>query len=294
MIAHLAVRGTTRVRSHVDIDTEIGLAHVEALVALRAEVRDLVDVQLVAFPQSGVVSHPGAAELMDEALHLGCDVVGGLDPAGIDGAIDAQLDVVFGLAEKHGKLVDIHLHDAGELGCFELEQIAARTVALGRQGDVVVSHAFGLGGVAETRARRCADTLAAAGVAIMTNGPAAAPMPPVALLAEHGVTVFVGSDNVRDAWSPYGNADILDRARLVGYRAHLVTDDALRHAFDLVTRHPAKVMGAPPPAIEVGAPADLVAVRAEVLPEAVAAAPRREVVVKAGRLVAQAGELVGG
>jgi cytosine deaminase len=116
-------------------------------------------------------------------------------------------------------------------------------------------------------------------------------MPPVPLLTEHGVTVFVGSDNIRDAWSPYGNGDILDRARLVGYRSDLASDADLRLAFALVTAHPARVMGAPTPEIAVGAPADLVVVPAENVPDAVAAAPPRALVIKAGRIVARAGAL---
>jgi cytosine/adenosine deaminase-related metal-dependent hydrolase len=291
MVDHVVARGTTTLRSHVDIDTEVRLAGVEALLELRQSVRDRIDIELVAFPQSGVISHPGAAELMDEALRLGVEVVGGLDPAGIDGAIDAQLDILFGLAIRHGKPIDIHLHDPGTLGCYQLQQIAARSQAAGLEGRVVVSHAFALGGVDEDRFKRTADALAAGGVAIMTNGPGTATMPPVKALAAHGVTVFVGSDNIRDAWSPYGNGDMLDRARLVGYRSDLVTDAELRLALDLVTSHTAEVMGRPATAIAPGAPADLVVVRARHVPEAVAVAPPRELVIKRGRIVARDGGL---
>jgi cytosine deaminase len=288
MVDHVVARGTTTLRSHVDIDTEIGLAHVEALLALREEVRDRIDIQLVAFPQSGLVSHPGAAELMDEALTMGVDVVGGLDPAGIDGAIDGQLDIVFGLAEKHAKPIDIHLHDPGALGCFELERIAARSRDLGMQGQVAVSHAFALGAVGADQLRRTADALAAGGVAVMTNGPGPETIPPVKLLTAHGVIVFVGSDNIRDAWSPYGNGDILDRARLVGYRSALLTDADLRLAFDLVTTNVARVMGRPAPVIEAGAAADLVVVDAAHVPEAVATVPPRRLVIKAGKIITPA------
>ncbi len=292
MVDHVVARGTTALRSHVDIDTEIGLAGVAALLELRAAVRDLIDIQLVAFPQSGVVSHPGAAELMDEALAMGVDVVGGLDPAGIDGAVDAQLDIVFGLAAKHGKPIDIHLHDPGALGCYELQQIAARARATGMQGRVAVGHAFALGAVDGDLLRRTADALALGGVAIMTNGPGPETIPPVKLLDAHGVTVFVGSDNIRDAWSPYGNGDMLDRARLVGYRTALMTDEELRLAFDLVTIHAAEVMGRPLPEIAPGAAADLVVVEAAHVPEAVATAAPRRLVIKAGRIVARDGRPV--
>ena len=104
-----------------------------------------MDIQIVAFPQNGILRDPGTAELLDEALAAGADLIGGLDPAGIDGDVKGHLDVVFGLAERHGVGVDIHLHDAGALGCFELRDIAARTIATGLQGRVAVSHAFALG-----------------------------------------------------------------------------------------------------------------------------------------------------
>ncbi|MEO1018152.1 MAG: amidohydrolase family protein [Pseudomonadota bacterium] len=293
MVDHVVACGTTTMRTHVDIDTEIGLDHVTALLELRPTVAHLLDMQIVVFPQSGIVIDPGTADLMEEALRLGCDVVGGLDPAGIDGAVDDHLRTVFGLAEKYSKPVDIHLHDSDELGCFELETIGRYARERGLGGRVAVSHAFALGSVSEPRAQRTADVLAESGVAIMTNGPGGIKtIPPVKLLTDHGVTVFVGSDNIRDAWSPYGNGDILDRARLVGYRAALATDEDLRLTFDLVTGHTAKVMGHPDPVIEHGAPADLIAVRAAHIPEAVASGPPREMVIKAGRIVARNGLLV--
>jgi cytosine deaminase len=126
----------------------------------------------------------------------------------------------------------------------------------------------------------------------MTNGPGPEQIPPVKCLVERGVTVFVGSDNIRDAWSPYGNGDMLERARLVGYRAALLTDEELRLALALVTTAPAQVMGLPTPRLEEGAPADLVVLRAAHEMEAVAAAPPREIVIKAGRIVARDGRLV--
>ncbi|TGT11478.1 metal-dependent hydrolase, partial [Mesorhizobium sp. M8A.F.Ca.ET.213.01.1.1] len=144
----------------------------------------------VAFPQSGILSSPGTPEFLDEALRLGCDLVGGLDPASFDRDVKAHLDVVFGLAGKHGVGVDIHLHDGGTLGLFEIEEIAARTTALGMQGKVAVSHAYALGDISADALARAGEMLAASGVAIMTNAPGNHPFPPVAALRKAGVTVF--------------------------------------------------------------------------------------------------------
>src|SRR5262249_42295585 len=105
--------GTTAVRSHVDIDDFTGLENLASVFRLREAWRDLIDIEVVAFPQSGIKRCPGVAELLDEALAMGCDLVGGLDPVGIDGDLDGHLDVIFGLAARHGVGVDIHLHDQG-------------------------------------------------------------------------------------------------------------------------------------------------------------------------------------
>jgi len=288
----VAAFGTTRLRSHVDIDAEVGLRGVEMLLALREEVRHLLDVQLVAFPQSGLVTHKGAAELMAEALRLGVEVVGGLDPAGIDGDVEGQLGAVFGLAERSGAMVDIHLHDFGELGAFELRRIAAWTRSTGLGGRVAVSHAFALGMVDEATFAATAAALAEAGVAIMTNGPGPVPMPPVRQLTEAGVVVFAGSDNIRDAWSPLGDGDPLSTAARIAWRQGFASDQDLELAFALVTGNAARVLGVEGYGLHEGAAADLVAVRVEAgVPEAVAAHPPRALVVKGGRVVARDGRL---
>ena len=291
LIRRVVVNGTTAVRSHVDIDSEIGLAGLGALLAVREAVRDLLDIQIVAFPQSGIVADPGTADLLDRAIRDGADLVGGLDPAGIDNDIDGHLGVIFGIAERHGVGLDIHLHDPGPLGCFELCQIAARTAALGLAGRVAVSHAFALGEVDDGEFGRTAEALARAGIAIMTNGPGPVPMPPVKRLIAAGVTVFAGSDNIRDAWSPYGNGDMLERAMLIGYRQGFLADADLELAFDLASNAAARVLSLADHGIRIGAAADLVAIPAASVAEAVTAHPPRTLVMKGGRVVARDGAL---
>src|ERR1700727_850594 len=142
LIRALIANGTTRVRSHIDIDNDVGLANLEAVLRGREAYRDWIDIQLVASPQSGVTTEKGAPELMAAALSAGADLIGGLDPAGFDGDAKGQLDIVFGLADRFGKGIDIHLHDGGETGASELRDIAERTIAAGMQGRVAVSHVF--------------------------------------------------------------------------------------------------------------------------------------------------------
>jgi cytosine/creatinine deaminase len=286
LVAQVSRFGTVTLRSHVDIDSDWKLSNLHALLRLRDATRDVVDIQIVAFPQNGILRDPGTASLLDEAIAAGADIVGGLDPAGIDGDIKGHLDIVFGIAERRGVGVDIHLHDAGALGCFELRDIAARTIALGLQGRVAVAHAFALGSAEPRDVDATAAVLARAGVAIMTNEPGAAPMPPVARLRAAGVVVFAASDNIRDAWSPYGNGDMLERAMLIGYRQGMMSDADLTQAFAMATTLPAQVLGLGTEyGLIPGAWADLVALDAASVPEAVVGRPAARIVIKRGRVL---------
>lgn len=293
LIEQVVAFGTIALRTHVDIDDEVGLAGLHALLRVRESVRDLIDIQIVAFPQSGIIGRPGMADLLDRAIGEGADLVGGLDPAGIDADVAGHLDTVFGIAERRGVGVDIHLHDLGPLGCFELREIAARTKAAGLNGRAAVSHAFALGDVSEAEFGRTGEALAEAGVAILTNGPGPVPMPPVKRLRAAGVAVFAGSDNIRDAWSPYGNGDMLERAMLIGYRQGFLSDDDLAIALDLATHAPARILGLADYGLSVGSAADLVAVRAGSVAEAIVAHPPRLLVMKRGSVVARDGRFHG-
>ncbi|KQQ70433.1 cytosine deaminase [Rhizobium sp. Leaf321] len=284
--------GTLSMRSHVMVDGSVGLKSLETILAVREDYKDVIDIQLVAFPQSGILKSPGTPDLLDEAIGLGADLVGGLDPASFDRDVNGHLDVVFGVAEKHGVDIDIHLHDAGSMGAFTIEEICARTVALGMQGHVAISHAYGLGDLGADAARKIAATIAKSGVSIMTNAPGNHNFPPVALLRREGVTVFSGSDNIRDSWWPYGDGDMLHRAEIIGYRSGFYTDEDLKAVFDIVTSESAKALRIESYGIEIGAKADFVTLSAANIPEAVVAFPGNRRVFKGGRLVAQGGKRV--
>jgi cytosine/adenosine deaminase-related metal-dependent hydrolase len=283
--------GTTQMRSHVMVDGSVGLTSLETIMAVREAYREFVDIQLVAFPQNGILHSAGTPELMDEAIAMGADVVGGLDPANFDRDVEKHLDVVFGIAERRGVDVDIHLHDHGTLGIFEIEQIAARTRALGMGGHVAVSHAYSLGDVSTDAAKGTADILARSGVAIMTNAPGARGFPPVGLLRDAGVTVFSGSDNIRDSWWPYGDGDMLSRAMMIGYRSGFNTDEELKIAFDVVTAGGAKALRLEGYGLTAGAKADFVTLDAEHIQEAVVAAPKARSVYKNGKCIVSAGQI---
>lgn len=284
LMAQAAGFGTMAMRCHVDVDATTQLTHLEAVLQAHAKWEQWLEIELVAFPQAGVVSCPGTAQVLDQAMRAGAQVVGGIDPTTFDGDPDRQLDVVFDLAERHAAKVDVHLHEPGEICMADLQRIAARTEALGMQGRVAVSHAYGLGDLDDAALQRIAEVLARAGIAIMTNAPGNHGFPPVLKLREAGVRVFSGNDNIQDAWWPFGNGDMLQRAMLVAYRSGFYTDADLRVALDMATHASAAVMGKADYGLQPGHAADFVLVQAPNAAAAVATAPYARKVVRKGEI----------
>lgn len=291
LLRHMVARGTTHVRTHVDVGLDMGLQYLHGVQAMYAAHRDFIDLEIVAFPQTGVMIRPGTLDLLDQAVLEGAQVIGGLDPIGIDGDPEGQLNAIFAIADRRGCGIDIHLHDRGETGARTLEMIAERTRTLGLRGRVAVSHAFCLGGLEPKRLHEIVTLLVDNDIAIMTHGPVGGiPFPPVRLLAERGVRLFTGSDGVRDCWSPLNTGDMLERAFLVAYVNGLRDDAGLELALRMATYGGAQLMGAQDYGLEAGCVADLVLVPAETPAEAVAMHPQPRLVVKRGRIVARNGQ----
>jgi cytosine/adenosine deaminase-related metal-dependent hydrolase len=283
-------KGSTHIRTHVDVDTEGGITAIEAVLRTRDRYRAEIDMQLVAFPQSGLLVRPGTLSLMESALRLDPDMlVGGIDPSSMDRDPKGHLDAIFGLAVRHGRGVDIHLHEPGELGGFSIELIVERTRALGMQGRVVVSHAFCLGMGDRDYVAQLVAMLADARVAIMTHGAPYRPVPSIKQLYDAGVVVCCGSDGIRDTWGPYGNADMLERAMILGLRNNFRRDDEVELAIDVITHGGARAMNLRDYGLSVGAEADLVLVDAAAPTDAVVSRPPRKLVLKRGRVVARDG-----
>lgn len=295
--ARIAVAtGTTHIRTFVDIDTEVKLGGFEGVLKTREDFKGALDIQIVAFPQSGMLVRPGTVELMEESLRNGADVVGGLDPSSIDRDPARHLDVIFELAQKYDVDVDIHLHEPGELGAFSVELIAERTRALGMQGRVVISHALCLGTIEDSYLDRLIELLLENQITIMSHGPSGLrPAPSVMRLRNAGVAMCTGNDGIRDAWGPLNMPDMLLRSFIIAYRNNLRRDDEIEEVLDIATYGGARVIGDDAYGLEVGNKADFVLVDGETHVEAVIERPARWLVVKGGRIVAREGEcLVGG
>lgn len=295
--------GVTAVRSHAQVDTDCRLERLEGVLAAKKAHASRVTVEVVAFPQSGILRDDGTADLLDAALRAGADVVGGLDPCAFDRDPVAHLDVVFGLAERHGAGVDIHVHESGELGAFTFELIAERAAALGTQGHVTISHAFALSSVDLARQAALIELLADAGIAVATVAPGNREPLPLEALRAAGVRVGLGQDGIRDYWSPYGDGDVLARAWQLAYRNGYRHDELVELCVDVASRGGRAILDAtawsPSPMVDdassglaLGAAADLVIVAADTVTAAVMDHPPRTLVVHAGAVIARDGQLI--
>ncbi|MCI0159333.1 amidohydrolase family protein [Leifsonia shinshuensis] len=282
LLRALVAQGTTAFRTHIDVDLGVGLRGISVVREAVAAVGLPVGLEVVAFPQDGVLRRPGVLELLDAAAAEGADHVGGLDPASIDRDPVGQLDALFEIADRRGVGIDIHLHDGGELGAFEYELIIERTRALGLSGRVNVAHGFALGELPEARQAALVDALREAGVSITTVAPINAPRLPLALLRAAGVPVGLGTDGIRDLWGPYGDGDLLRLATRLAQLAGARRDEELIDAVRVATSDAAGFVGRPVHDLVVGAPADVVLVDAQNVPEALVAAPPRELVLVGG------------
>ncbi|WP_167194421.1 amidohydrolase family protein [Brevibacterium pigmentatum] len=303
-IAKIVASGGTRIRSHAQVDADCGLERFHGVKAALEAHADVLDFQIVAFPQAGIVREQGVRELLDAALAEGADLVGGLDPLLYDRDPAEHLDTVFALADKHGKGIDIHLHEAGTAGLFSLEEIAARTRAAGMTGQVTVSHAFALNTNPEPEVARILDALAEVGVALTTVAPAKGVLPQ-ALIRERRMPLGLGEDGQRDYWSPYGDGDLLRRTWQLAFTNGFRADADIEGCLDIASRGGAQVMAGARPdgsaladdarfGLGAGAPADFVLVSADTVTSAIMDCPQDRDVFKAGRLIASGGELTGG
>src|SRR6478752_760951 len=284
--------GTTATRTHVDVDLGVGLRGNEIVRDAAAALDGLLDVQIVAFPQDGVVRRPGVLRLLEDAALAGASHVGGLDPCTIDRDPVAQLDGLFDIAERRGVGVDIHLHDGGELGAFQYELIIDRTRRTGLQGKVTVSHGFALGDLAGDRQFSMVDELADAGISWASVAPVRTEPLPWRRMRERGMGLGLGTDGIRDLWSPFGDGDML-RIALGFARLHgLRTDQDLTRAVRLATTEAAGFVHRAQHDLTAGSRADIVLLDAENVPDALVRAPRRRLVVAGGRVVVRDGELL--
>lgn len=300
-LERMITRGTTRVRSYAQVDIDCGLEKYEAVAAARDRFREQAEVQLMVFPQAGILREPGTEAVLEDALRLGADVMGGIDPCSLDRDPAKHLDIVFGLAEKYQVEIDIHLHEPGELGVFSTDLVLERTRALGMQGKVTMSHAYELGSVSEATSRRLIEEFAELDISMATVAPSVSNQLSLAELAEAGVRVGLGQDGQRDYWSPYGNGDMLDRTWQLAFTNNFRRDELIEHCLAVATIGGASIMShdvarlrgtADRPGVAVGDRASLLLVDGETPTSAVMDRGEDRTVIHDGRVVADGLQLV--
>lgn len=241
-LERMIARGTTRVRSFAQVDVDCGLEKYEAVVTAKEKFAADAEVQIIVFPQAGILLEDGTEQYLEDALRAGADVMGGIDPCALDRDPVRHLDVVFGLAEKYHVDVDVHLHEAGSLGVFSADLIAERTRALGMQGRVNLSHAYELGSVDESTSRRLIDTFAELDISMTSVAPSTSNHLSLEQLTDAGVRFGLGEDGQRDYWSPYGNCDLLDRTWQLAFVNGFRRDELVGHALAVATIGGASIM----------------------------------------------------
>lgn len=285
-------QGTTATRTHIDVDLGVGLRGLEVLREAVAAVDGAIEVEVVAFPQDGVLRRPGVLELLDRAAAEGATNIGGIDPGSIDRDPVGQLDGLFDIAVRRDVGIDIHLHDGGNLGSFQFELIIDRTRRAGLQGKVTISHGFALGEAPAALQEQLLNELAENGITMATVAPVRSTPLPWQGLRERGIALGLGTDGIRDLWSPYGDGDML-RIALNFARLHNIRlDEDLIFAVELATRRAAGFVHQATHDLLPGSRADIVLLDAVNVQDALVRVPRRDLVIAGGRVVVRDGELL--
>jgi len=292
-------QGTGLIRSHVDV-CDPSLTALKALLELRDELRDLVDLRLIAFPQDGILSFPNGKELMREAMRLGCDVIGGIphyEWTREDGV--EEVHFLFDLAKETGAPIDLHCDETDDEHSRFLEVVAARTMRDGMQGRVVAGHTTAMGSYNDAYAFKLLQILKRAGVTIVANPldnivlqgrfdtyPKRRGMTRVKELDAVGVNVACGHDSIMDPWYPLGRGSMLDALSMLVHVAQMTGRTELFRAYEMVTTNPARAAEVAW-GIKEGLPANFVVFDCADEAEAIRLRPAARWVVRNGRIVAE-------
>ena len=272
--------GTTHMRAFSDVDNKARLEGIKALIKAREEWRGQVEIQVVAFPQDGVVREPGTTDLIREALELGADVVGGIPWIEYTEAdAQAHVNAMFDLAVKFDKDVSMLVDDAGDPGLRTLEMMAVRAIRSGWRGRSLAHHARAMALYPMPYFQKIVALLKRAGTGLVTD-PHTGPLHArVSELLEAGVHVCLGQDDISDAYYPFGRNNMLEVAFLASHLLWMTTTADMERLYDMITIEPARAIGLTKFRLEAGAPANLVVLGAPDVLEALREhAPPRHVV----------------
>lgn len=281
-----AANGNTHIRAFADVDNQAKLEGVAALIQAREEFKGTVELQVVAFPQDGVVREPGAAELVREAMEQGADLVGGIPWIEYTEA-DSQshIDQMFEIAIEFEAGVSMLVDDAGDPGLRTLEMMAIKTLETGWQGKVLAHHARAMALYPTPYFQKLAALLTQAEIAVVSD-PHTGPLHArVRELRQEGVVVCLGQDDISDAYYPYGQNNMLEVAFLASHLLWMTTREDMRVLYDMITVEAATAMGIQQHSLEVGSPANLVVLQQPDLLEALRFHQPPMAVISGGKLL---------
>ncbi|MBT5944571.1 MAG: amidohydrolase family protein [Rhodospirillaceae bacterium] len=301
IIRAAVANGVTRMRTHIDVDTGCGLTAFEALLEVRKRFADLVELQIVAFPQKGIVGDPGCEALLREAMDRGADQIGGMpfNEAAPEESRE-HIEIAFAIARDHGCDVDMHIDETDDPDARTLEMLCEAAIAHGWQGRVTAGHTCALAAYPDDYADRVMDMVAEAGIHMITNPatnlmlqgredshPKRRGITRVKELLDRGVNVAFGQDNLRDMFYPFGRDDPLELGFLLAHAAHMSQPDEIEAVFNMTTDSAAKVLGLTDYGTTPGCVGDLVILDAKSPLEAIVDKPDRRYVIRRGRVVAE-------
>ena len=263
--------GVSHIRAFADVDTKAKLIGVNALLKIKQEFKDRIGIQIVAFPQDGIIREPGAEELLYKAMDLGADVVGGIPWIEYtDDDARKHVDIAFEIARKYDKDIAMLTDDAGDPGLRTTEYLAVSAIRNGWVGRVAACHARATGLYNDVYHRKFATLLKKAEMGVVTD-PHTGPLHvKVKDLLNAGVTVALGQDDVDDAYYPYGRCNMLEVAFLASHLLWMMTHQDREIIYDMITVNAAKVIGIKDYGLAIGKPANLVVLPAGDLREAFA------------------------
>ncbi len=290
--------GTTHVRAQAEFDPAQGFTGFDTVLDLRREFADVIDIQVVAFPQEGIQKAPGTDAMMVEAMKKGADVVGAIPYNDTDAR--EHIDWVFRLAREFDKDLDFHQDFRDDADAMSIEYLARKTIAEKYEGRVSVGHLTALGAAAPGRRDEIIALLRDAGISVMClpatdlhlggrkdESNVRRALTPVRALRDGGVNVCLATNNICNAFTPYGNGDLLQIAALALPACHLGGADDQATVLPMLTTSPARALRLPSYGLEVGKDADLVLLDTQRVADAIVDLPDRNVVVKRGRIVAK-------
>ena len=275
-IENMVGHGIQHVRSHVDV-TDPHLIAAQALLELREELKDQIDLQLVAFPQEGILSYPHGRELMEQAVKEGLDVVGGIPHFEFTTEYGWQsVHFLMALADKYDRLVDVHCDEIDDPASRNLEVLATEAYERGMKDRVTASHTTAMGSYNNAYTYKLFRLLKMSDINFVSNPlvnvhlggrfdtyPKRRGVTRIKELTNAGINVSFGEDDVQDPWNPLGNGNMLDVVTMGVYIAHLMGYHQLQDAFNYVTYNGAKTMHISDQyGIEVGKPANCILLNA--------------------------------